>query len=230
MFKTHLRRRDQTGGAISLWVVLMTPIAAFAAVVAMAGPQRLAAESSIDETAADLAAFSVALRDGRDVPTGELKGFLPDCERVVMPSSVTDSDEIDRWTNQIEHLEAACQLLLGDPEDSTKAAYWLRDLGYLGIEANSWEGFYSDAVTASDADCVISGNLETRNAVYAALAADWQDAGWAAAQVWPDGVRMGSEQVARLHQSVPPNSQLDRCEDEFDTPPNPDPARTVFTN
>ena len=209
----------------------MTPIAAFAAVVAMAGPQRLAAESSIDETAADLAAFSVALRDGREgQQTGEIEGFLPDCERVVMPSSVTDSDEIDRWTNQIEHLEAACQLLLGDPEDSTKAAYWLRDLGYLGIDANSWEGFYSDAVTASDAGCVISGNLETRNAVYAALAADWQDAGWAAAQVWPDGVRMGSEQVARLHQSVHLTPDLVPCEDEFDTPPESDPARTVFTN
>ena len=82
MFITRLRRRDQTGGAISLWVVLMTPVAAFAAVVAMAGPQRLAAESSIDETAGDLAAFSVVLRDGRGEPTGELEGFLPDCDHV----------------------------------------------------------------------------------------------------------------------------------------------------
>ena len=230
MFKTHLRRRDQTGGAISLWVVLMTPIAAFAAVVAMAGPQRLAAESSIDETAADLAAFSVALRDGRDVPTGELKGFLPDCKPLdPAPPPGTDAD---LWAAQQTQLQAACQLLLGDPDDpaGTAGAYWLRDLGYLGIDANSWEGFYSDAVTASDAGCVISGNLETRNAVYAALAADWQDAGWAAAQVWPDGVRMGSEQVARLHQSVHLTPDLVPCEDEFDTPPDPDPARTVFTN
>ena len=228
MFKTHLRRRDQTGGAISLWVVLMTPVAAFAAVVAMAGPQRLAAESSIDETAADLAAFSVALRDGRDVPTGELKGFLPDCEPLALIAPL-GTDE-DLWTAQRVQLEAACQLLLGDPA-GTAGAYWLRDLGYLGIEANSWEGFYSDAVTASDADCVISGNLETRNAVYAALAADWQDAGWAAAQVWPDGVRMGSEQVARLHQSTCLlNSPLNPCVQEFDTPPDSDPARTVFTN
>ena len=227
MFKTHLRRRDQTGGAISLWVVLMTPIAAFAAVVAMAGPQRLAAESSIDETAADLAAFSVALRDGRDVPTGALEGFLPDCEPLEVVT--IDPDERIRLEAQRDQLEDACQLLLGDPA-GTAGAYWLRDLGYLGIDANSWEGFYSDAVTASDANCVISGNLETRNAVYAALAADWQDAGWAAAQVWPDGVRMGSEQVARLHQSTAPDSPTNPCEDEFDTPPDPDPARTVFTN
>ena len=227
MFKTHLRRRDQTGGAISLWVVLMTPVAAFAAVVAMAGPQRLAAESSIDETAADLAAFSVVLRDGRNVPTGELKGFLPDCEPLdPAPPPGTDAD---LWAAQKTQLQAACQLLLGDPA-GTAGAYWLRDLGYLGIDANSWEGFYSDTVTASDADCVISGNLETRNAVYAALAADWQDAGWAAAQVWPDGVRMGSEQVARLHQSTTPDSPTNPCDREFDTPPDSDPARTVFTN
>ncbi len=228
MFKTHLRRRDQTGGAISLWVVLMTPVAAFAAVVAMAGPQRLAAESSIDETAADLAAFSVVLRDGRNVPTGELEGFLPDCKPLDL-GTWNDEAERLRLEAQRDQLEDACQLLLGDPA-GTAGAYWLRDLGYLGIEANSWEGFYSDALTASDADCVISGNLETRNAVYAALAADWQDAGWAAAQVWPDGVRMGSEQVARLNQSTTPGSPTNPCDREFDTPPDSDPARTVFTN
>ena len=94
MFKTQLRRDDQTGGAISLWVVLMTPIAAFAAVVAMAGPQRLAAESSIDETAADLAAFSVALRDGRDAKTGELEGFLPDCEQLEIDQSIIGDERV----------------------------------------------------------------------------------------------------------------------------------------
>ena len=120
-------------------------------------------------------------------------------------------------------------MLLGDPSSPEADGYWLRDLGYLGIEANSWEGLYSDTVIP-DTDCAISGNLRTRNAVYAALAADWQDAGWAAAQVWPDGVRMGSEQVARLHQSVPPNSGLLRCDAQFDAPPDSDPARTVFTN
>ena len=97
----------------------------------------------------------------------------------------------------------ACQLLLGDPSNPEADGYWLRDLGYLGIEANSWEGLYSDTVNSLILPTARSrGICETRNAVYAALAADWQDAGWAAAQVWPDGVRMGSEQVARLHQST----------------------------
>ena len=205
----------------------MTPVAAFAAVVAMAGPQRLAAESSIDETAGDLAAFSVVLRDGRDKPAGELEGFLPDCDELPVDSSIIEPEKIDRQQTQREQLQAACWMLLGDSDTGTGAAYWVRDLGYLGIEANSWEGFYSDKVIP-DPDCVISGNLKTRNAVYAALAADWQDAGWAAAQVWPDGVRMGSEQVARLNQATV--SDLNPCGGEFDPPPAENPARTVFTN
>ena len=123
----------------------MTPVAAFAAVVAMAGPQRLAAESSIDETAGDLAAFSVVLRDGRDVPIGELDGFLPDCEG--LPTVPPPGTDPVLWADQRDHLQKACWLLLGDPADSAKAAYWYRDLGYLGIDANSWEGFYSDTVT-----------------------------------------------------------------------------------
>ena len=74
---TH--RGDERGGAISLWVVLMVPVSAFAAVVAMAGPQRLAAESSMQDAADDLADFAVAWRDGHSTPTGELRAFPPDC-------------------------------------------------------------------------------------------------------------------------------------------------------
>ena len=84
---TH--RGDERGGAISLWVVLMVPVSAFAAVVAMAGPQRLAAESSMQDAADDLADFAVAWRDGHDTPTGELRAFPPDC------AARTDQENID---------------------------------------------------------------------------------------------------------------------------------------
>ena len=39
-----------------------------------------------------------------------------------------------------------------------------------------------------------------RDAVHVALAANWQDAGWAAAQVWPDGLPMAAESIGRLSQ------------------------------
>ena len=73
------RPRDERGGAISLWVVLMVPVSAFAAVAAMAGPQRLAAESSVQEAADDLAAFAVAWRDGQRLPRGQLNSFPSHC-------------------------------------------------------------------------------------------------------------------------------------------------------
>lgn len=224
--KTLWRRHDQTGGAISLWVVLMAPVTAFAAVVAMAGPQRLAAESSMEETAGDLAAFSVVLRDGRSGQLeGEIEGFLPDCE--ALPTAVPTGADPTRWGDQRDDLLEACLLLVGDGT-GTAAAYWHRDLGGLGVDAGSWQGFYSDSVVPDPA-CVISGNLETRRAVYAALAADWQDAGWAAAQVWPDGVRLGSESVARLnHNSSSTSIVCDLA--AFAPPPDSDPPRTVFAN
>ena len=40
--------------------------------------------------------------------------------------------------------------------------------------------------------------MVVRDAVHVALAADWQDAGWAAAQVWPDGLPMAAESMGRL--------------------------------
>ena len=57
----------------------MVPVSAFAAVVAMAGPQRLAAESTMQDATDDLADFAVAWREGHDTPTGQLRAFPPEC-------------------------------------------------------------------------------------------------------------------------------------------------------
>ena len=37
-----------------------------------------------------------------------------------------------------------------------------------------------------------------QDAVHVALTARWQDAGWAAAQVWPGGMPMAAESMGRL--------------------------------
>lgn len=211
------RRLDQSGGAISLWVVLMVPVAAFAAVAAMAGPQRMAAESSLEETTYDLATMAVTLRDGTDNPKGEIKGFLPDC-----------SEDPEN-----PGLQEVCQLLLGN---DAHGGYLHRDLGYLGIDTAFWEGFYSDSVK-EDA-CLISEDpeeenlkLETTSAVYVAVAADWESAGWAAAQVWPDGVRLGAEQVARLNRETGYSDTTTSCDrDDFLPPFTSNLSRTVFTD
>ena len=36
------------------------------------------------------------------------------------------------------------------------------------------------------------------DAVHVALTGRWQDAGWAAAQVWPDGMPMAAESMGRM--------------------------------
>ena len=93
------RHRDERGGAISLWVLLMVPVSAFAAVAAMAGPQRLAAESTMQETADDLAAFAVAWRDGQATPSGPLPAFFPDCE-LLADTERTDLEDLrDRFAD-----------------------------------------------------------------------------------------------------------------------------------
>ena len=215
---TATSREERSACGLCSW----PQVAAFAAVVAMAGPQRLAAESSVNETTIDLAAFAVALRDGRNISTGELQEvFLPDCTPLsaIAPTGVLQAD----WDVFRADLGAVCALLLGEASSGTDPAYLRRDLGNLGINTSAWEGFYSDSATTG---CRVSDNLESRNAVYVALAADWEDAGWAAAQAWPDGVRMGSEAVSRLSRSVS-GSALTDC--ALSPPPESEPARITFS-
>ena len=80
----------------------------------------------------------------------------------------------------------------------------LRDLGYLGVDMGSLRGFYSDSIAeAPEVPCRTSAQTVVRDAVHVALAANWQDAGWAAAQVWPDGLPMAAESMGRMSQRDP---------------------------
>ncbi|WP_419864207.1 hypothetical protein [Candidatus Poriferisodalis sp.] len=271
-------RRDERGGAVSLWVLLMVPVSAFAAVVAMAGPQRLAAESSVQDAAGDLAALAVAWRDGQGTAGGPLLAFFGDCEmltdelrsernalgdaiRALPDEAAPGEEEFDRLAGGVR--AALGRLNLAPPaalDSQRELAYqfgrlygaeghvasWeaacravtdalVRDLGNLGIDLDSLSGFYSDSLTGSGdwpsqgcfsadgvllaghtarASCTAAGgewlarpcrtaaDVAVRDAVHVALAADWRYAGWAATQVWPDGISMGAEAVGRLAQRV----------------------------
>ena len=260
--------------------MLMVPVSAFAAVVAMAGPQRLAAESSVQEATEDLAVFAVAWRDGQQAQAGVLPAFPPDCAArtpaqeaefdrledgigalnpgdpfatldndldaligqfwLPRPPPAYSIDELrdkrNRFDGILDDWEQACRQL---------AEALLRDLGYLGMDMGSLRGFYSDSLepvpgvcsdpthtTAAacaaatppgrwlDVPCWISQipggqAMVVRDAVHVALAARWQEAGWAAAQVWPEGLPMAAESVGRLSQRdlAPP---ADQCVDQFD--------------
>ena len=251
------RRADESGGAVSLWVVLMVPVSAFAAVVAMAGPQRMAAESSMDEAAEDLAMLAVAWRDGHGNRDGPLPAFPPECSSEGLHTRfdgdiVTLEDEILARQGEIDLLPEADRGPLKQLQGIDRGRLteltrqrnerqndWLegceflfeamiRDLGNLGVDVNSLRGFYSDSLTVADSldssapperkalPCRISERVEVRDAVHVALAADWLYAGWAAAQVWPDGTRMGAESIGRLRRSVTDSTAEEMCGKQLD--------------
>ena len=295
--RTGPRHGDERGGAISLWVVLMVPVSAFAAVVALAGPQRLAAESSVQDAADDLAMFAVAWRDGHDMSTGELPAFPPECAArseeenaglAVLEGNIAaldpahadylvDLEEQQRLLNvqRVEFRMEPLQFPIPDPADPAASKVelkdrfddlvkrldeWegacralsealLRDLGYLGVDMGSLRGFYSDsltesamtgicsepkhttetacngagqrwtpAVTGFDLPCRTSSQqtqdqdvVVVQDAVHVALTARWQDAGWAAAQVWPDGMPMAAESMGRLSRRDPAAATAPKC-------------------
>lgn len=245
----RLGRHDESGGALSLWVVLMVPVSAFAAVVAMAGPQRMAAESSVDEAADDLAALAVAWRDGHGTDGGPLPSFPPECDHrseeqsetleqlrehlshaVGVESDAQEADPVDQTAldSAVDQHRAAQEFLTAYEK---RLASWdevcglmfewiAQDLGYLGVDVNSLRGFYSDSLTAAPSlaltgdmalPCRVSQRVEVRDAVHVALTVDWHSAGWAAAQVWPDGARMGAESIGRLRRTVANSQAAEPC-------------------
>ena len=262
---------------MSLWVVLMVPVSAFAAVVAMAGPQRMAAESSMDEAADDLATLAVAWRDGHGTDAGPLPAFPPDCQRsdeqaqklaalaadegrrrdardaarvdrdaaivdrdaaiVATPfdrdalvtaedALVTAEDVLTAAQDALdEHDEYRDRLRLWEDRCEEMFSWIVRDLGYLGVDVNSLEGFYSDSLTHANSPvninrkalpCRISPKVEVLDAVHVSLVADWTYAGWAAAQVWPDGTRMGAESIGRMRRSVDNSDRPEECKQNLD--------------
>ena len=246
------RGGDERGGAVSLWVVLMVPVSAFAAVVAMAGPQRLAAEWSMDEAAADLSVMAVAWRDGQGDDHGVLAAFPPECstgslqthfdadiERYEV-SIATLEDEIDQLGETETRLEQLAEAKAGYRESTggrdLVLSEWgeacellfetlLRDLGIAGVDMGSLEGIYGDSLTTAEmpgnpgtlaVPCLISPRVEVHDAVHVALAADWANAGWAAAQVWPDGIRMGAESIGRIRRNVRGSTVAEDCGNRLD--------------
>ena len=171
----------------------MVPVSAFAAVVAMAVPQRLAAESSLEETTADLAQVAAAWRDAQGRDDASLDAFFGDCASA---ERSTSDEPADTSRDFARRLQDFCAVL-------SEAV--LRDLGALGFDPGTLRGFYSGSyVTATGMPegwglpCGTPNGTAVTNAVHVGVVAHWNGPGWAAAQAMPDGVPMGAEAVGHV--------------------------------
>ena len=72
--------------------------------------------------------------------------------------------------------------------------------------------------------CLSSEYILVEDAVHVVLAADWQDAGWAAAQVWPDGTRVAAESVGRISHRVASPRRSAPVRRDSDRPRQPGPT------
>ena len=171
------RRRGDSGGAIGLWVLLMVPVAAFAAVVAMAGPRRLAAESSMEDMAGDLATFAAAQRHAGGVTEGPVPVFPPNCLAALRFEIAQVRAEIADHESRLQLVEDG--IVFGNPKFiETQSGFLLlrqlelaelntklettrgwndacklmaelmeEDLTEMGFEVHSLRGYYTDGLS-----------------------------------------------------------------------------------
>ena len=141
-------------------------------------------ESRLEEWETGLRALSEALL--RDlgylgVDMGSLRGFYSD--------SLTESAMTGRCSGPQHTTQAAC---------TGASETWTPDPGFALPCRTSEASLNRDAAAVQDA-------------VHVALTARWQDAGWAAAQVWPDGLPMAAESMGRLSQRDPAAAAAPEC-------------------
>ena len=142
-------------------------------------PDRDALQSRFDALKAKLADWEYSCKQLSDALVRDL-GYLGvnfDSVRGLYSDSLAASSLIGWVCSDPQHIiEADCLAVSGNTWDPKDDTYHL--------------------------PCRTAEETVVRDAVHVALAADWQDAGWAAAQVWPDGMPMAAESTGRLSQRV----------------------------
>lgn len=207
------RVRDRRGGAVSLLVILMVPVCILAAVVAAAMPRRLAAQAVMDDTAAQLAAMTVVWQQLQARPHDSLGWYLPDCAAPPgavasldssAPGNPADSSALDPRQEAANEDTAALGRVCTAATDSVLAG-----LGARGVDTDRLSGYHTSAystIRAADGDadhrpsvpCRIGERIVLTEAVHAGIAAAWGSGDWAAGQVWPHGITLGSHDIAAL--------------------------------
>ncbi|MXV86683.1 MAG: hypothetical protein F4117_10250 [Acidimicrobiales bacterium] len=209
------RRCDERGGTVSLMVILLTPMLAFAAIAAAAVPQRLAAQAAVDDTAGELASMAAVWRTVQAQPHDPADWFFPDCTQRHStppedPESLADPSRDPQQTPD-DPSAAGPDALEGHRtlRDAciTTTRSLLAGLGARGVDADRLAGYYTSgfstiAPPAGDVDhpssvpCRISVGIVASDAVHLGITADWGAGRWAPAQIWPDGIVLHSHTAA----------------------------------
>lgn len=206
------QRTDETGGAVSLMVMLMVPVCVLAAITAAAVPKRLAAHSAADAAASNLATLAIAWRDAQGRDHDAVGWFFDDCA----PYGGAAAEAAPGSTG--DDLRHACETLTGS---------LLAGLSVRGFDSDTLTGFYSSAYTtaspAIDGDvhpasvpCHAGGGTVVADAAYLALAAEWATGDWAAAQVWPGGTTISAEAVGRITRPGVTATAVNECGELLD--------------
>lgn len=201
--RTARRRcRGEAGGAVTLCLVLLVPVSMLGAVAALAVPQRLAAESAVHDAAHDIAEMASIRGASRDRVTALTLDPSCGADRSVLSPA------------ELETHIAMCAVV--------------RSLGTTGFAMESVRGFYTNTLYAGVRNpgapataarvpyvhlCEADAGTVNAETVYVSMVGDWSQAGWAASQVWPDGLRLGSEAlVLRNPVATVPSAGGGRCE------------------
>ncbi|WP_419838600.1 hypothetical protein [Candidatus Poriferisodalis sp.] len=207
------RGRDRRGGTVSLLVILMVPVCILAAVVAAAVPRRLAAQAVMDDAATQLAAMTVVWQQLQARPHDSLGWYFPDCAAppsaeasldTSAPGPPADSSASDPRQEAVDEDTAALGRVCAAATDSVLAG-----LSARGVDTDRLSGYHTSAystIPAADGDgghrpsvpCRIGERIVLTEAVHVGITAAWGSADWAAGQVWPHGIDLGSHDIAAL--------------------------------
>ena len=215
--------RDERGGAIALMVILVTPMLVLAAIAAAAVPQRLAAQIAFDDSAVELAAMAAIWRDDQARPHGPLEWFFPDCAAADLDADASDSTEHVRSSDgegadpaPSHNATPADGLALRQTCHAATGSLF-GGLGGLGIDADRLAGYHTSLFSASrlaggnddhppSVPCHTARDAVAADAVQLGISAPWTSAGWASAQIWPDGDTLEALAIGRLIEQAPPAS------------------------
>ena len=191
-------RRDSRGASLTLWTVILAPVAALTASAAYALPRYFAAADAAQETAAGIAFVAHIQREAQ--PAGRLAG-LPPCGDI---SDAACGEMWDRFVADLGSRGVDTRSVRGLYSD---AAHTLPARGgTVPCAAPRGLGLASDAVAVT-------------------VVVDYAAESWAEANIWGGPIAVGARHAGAAHTDMSPGDRAATCLAIYDLE---DPAARQF--